>query len=87
MYFNDESFSNPGRQIDPEVTAAYDEAMIPGDDRDAAIEELVRAIDDSMPNVPILYPQVGLAATAEVVGLTWYLSGHIEFAGVTMTED
>lgn len=85
IYFNDESFSNPGRQIDPEVTAAYDEAMIPSDDRDAAIEGLVRAIDESMPNIPILYPKLGVSAVTAVQGLTWYRSGHIEFAGVTMS--
>ncbi|MFV0309978.1 MAG: ABC transporter substrate-binding protein, partial [Desertimonas sp.] len=84
VYFNDESFSNPGRQIDPEVTEAYDAAMIPSDDREAAIEELVRAIDTSMPNIPILYPSLGLSATPNVQGLTWYRSGHIEFAGVTI---
>lgn len=84
IYFNDESFSNPGRQIDPEVAEAYDRAMIPGDDREAAIEALVRAIDESMPNIPILYPKLGVAAVTAVEGLTWYRSGHIEFAGVTM---
>lgn len=84
IYFNDESFSNPGRQIDPEVTAAYDEAMIPSDDRDAAIEALIRAIDTAMPNIPILYPSLGLSSTPRVQGLTWYRSGHVEFAGVTI---
>ena len=47
-----------------------------------ALKELVRAIDVAMPNIPILYPQVGLAYTDQVEGLTWYKSGHIEFGGV-----
>lgn len=84
IYFNDESFSNPGREIAPEVMEAWIQSLVPGEERDAALEELVRAIDTAMPNVPILYPQLGLATTQQVQGLQWYLSGHIEFAGVTM---
>ncbi|MFV0308425.1 MAG: ABC transporter substrate-binding protein, partial [Desertimonas sp.] len=84
IYFNDESFSNPGRQVDPEVKEAYDAAMIPGEDRDEALADLIRAMDVSMPNIPIVYPQVGLSAATSVQGLTWYRSGHIEFAGVTV---
>jgi peptide/nickel transport system substrate-binding protein len=85
VYFNDESFSNPGREIAPEVKAAWTAALVPGDGRDAAQEELVRAIDTAMPNIPILYPKVGLAYSDNVHGLTWYLSGHIEFDGVAVT--
>jgi peptide/nickel transport system substrate-binding protein len=85
IYFNDESFSNPGREIAPEVKEAWLEALRPGDGRDAAQEELIRAIDEAMPNIPILYPIVGLASSEKVSGLTWYRSGHIEFDGVTVT--
>jgi peptide/nickel transport system substrate-binding protein len=85
VYFNDESFSNPGREIAPEVKAAWLEALKPGDGRDAAQEALVRAIDEAMPNIPILYPIVGLASSDKVAGLTWYRSGHIEFDGVTVS--
>ncbi len=85
VYFNDESFSNPGREIAPEVKEAWTAALVPGDGRDAAQEELVRAIDTAMPNIPILYPKVGLAYGDNVHGLTWYLSGHIEFDGVAVT--
>ena len=85
IYFNSESFSNPGREIAPEVEAAWNEALVPGDGRDAAQEELLRQIDTAMPNIPILYPKVGLAYSDNVHGLTWYRSGHIEFAGVTVT--
>ena len=85
VYFNDESFSNPGREIAPEVKEAWLAALVPGDDRDAAQEELVRAIDEAMPNIPILYPIVGLASSEKVSGLTWYRSGHIEFEGVTVS--
>ena len=85
IYFNDESFSNPGREVAPEVKAAWLEALVPGDDRPAAQEALVRAIDESMPNIPILYPKFGLATSDAVAGLTWYRSGHIEFDGVTVT--
>jgi peptide/nickel transport system substrate-binding protein len=82
IYFNDESFSNPGRHVTPEVKEAWFESLRPSDDRDAAMEELARALDDGMLNVPILHPQLGLASTDAVSGLQWYLSGHIEFAGV-----
>jgi peptide/nickel transport system substrate-binding protein len=85
IYFNSESFSNPGREIAPEVEAAWMEALKPGDGRDAAQEELLRQIDIAMPNVPILYPKVGLAYSENVQGLTWYRSGHIEFAGVSVS--
>ena len=85
IYFNDESFSNPGREIAPEVKEAWVEALKPGDGRDAAQEALVRAIDEAMPNIPILYPKVGLAYSENVHGLTWYRSGHIEFEGVAVT--
>ena len=43
---------------------------------------LPRASPERSLNIPILYPQVGLAYTDQVDGLTWYRSGHIEFAGV-----
>jgi peptide/nickel transport system substrate-binding protein len=85
IYFNDESFSNPGREIAPEVKAAWLESLKPGDDRPERLQDLVRAIDVAMPNVPILYPKVGLAYTDQVEGLQWYKSGHIEFAGVCVT--
>jgi peptide/nickel transport system substrate-binding protein len=87
VYFNDESFSNPGREIAPEVKEAWLASLIPGDGRPEALKELVTAIDVAMPNIPILYPQVGLAYTDQVDGLTWYKSGHIEFAGVCVTSD
>ena len=61
IYFNDESFSNPGREIAPEVKEAWLASLVPGDDRPERLQELVREIDIAMPNVPILYPQVGLA--------------------------
>ena len=87
IYFNDESFSNPGREIAPEVKAAWLESLKPGDDRPERLQDLVRAIDVALPNVPILYPKVGLAYTDQVDGLVWYKSGHIEFAGVCVTSD
>jgi peptide/nickel transport system substrate-binding protein len=85
IYFNDESFSNPGRQNDPEVQQAWIESLRPGDDRPARLEALVRAIDEAMPNIPILYPQIPIATTDRVHGLVYYQSGHVEFAGVTMS--
>ena len=86
IYFNAESFSNPGREVAPEIEEAWVEALKPGEGRDQALKDLVVAIDESMPNVPILYTQVGLAYSDNVQGLTWYRSGHIEFEGVTLTD-
>jgi ABC-type transport system substrate-binding protein len=86
IYFNSESFSNPGRQIDAAVEEAWVASLVPSDDRAAAQQDLLRAIDEAMPNVPILYPQVGLAYADNVQGIAWYRSGHIEFEGVTVTE-
>jgi len=85
IYFNRESFSNPGREIAQEVEDAWLEALKPGEGRDAAQEQLLRAIDEAMPNIPILYPKVGLAYSDAVQGLEWYLTGHIEFEGVSVT--
>ena len=85
IYFNDESFSNPGRQNDPEVQQAWIDSLVPGDDRPERLEALLRAIDEPMPNLPMLYPQIPIAATDKVNGLVYYQSGHIEFAGVTMS--
>jgi peptide/nickel transport system substrate-binding protein len=85
IYFNDESFSNPGRQNDPEVQQAWIDSLVPGDDRPERLETLLRAIDTSMPNLPMLYPQIPIATTDKVNGLVYYQSGHIEFAGVTMS--
>ncbi|HEU4839914.1 MAG TPA: ABC transporter substrate-binding protein, partial [Ilumatobacteraceae bacterium] len=85
IYFNDQSFSNPGRQNDPEVQQAWVDSLVPGDDRPARLEDLLRAIDESMPNLPMLYPQIPIATTERVHGLVYYQSGHIEFAGVTMS--
>jgi peptide/nickel transport system substrate-binding protein len=85
IYFNDESFSNPGRQNDPEVQQAWVDSLVPGDDRPARLEALLRAIDESMPNLPMLYPQIPIATTDKVHGLVYYQSGHVEFAGVTMS--
>ena len=85
IYFNDQSFSNPGRHNDPEVQQAWIDSLVPGDDRPERLEALLRAIDESMPNLPMLYPQIPIATTDKVNGLVYYQSGHIEFAGVTMS--
>jgi peptide/nickel transport system substrate-binding protein len=85
IYFNDESFSNPGRQNDPAVQQAWIDSLVPGDDRPERLEALLRAIDEAMPNLPMLYPQIPIATTDKVHGLVYYQSGHIEFAGVTMS--
>ena len=64
---------------------AWVDSLVPGDDRPERLEALLRAIDESMPNLPMLYPQIPIAATDKVNGLVYYQSGHIEFAGVTMS--
>lgn len=82
IYFNDESFSNPGRHVTEKVKQAWIDSLQPGADRAERLKDLSRAIDDDMLGIPILHPQIGLAYNDEVQGLTWYLSGHIEFKGV-----
>lgn len=84
IYFNDESFSNPGRQVTPTVKDAYFEALVPGDDRPEAVKALSGQIVEDALGVPMLFPNAILASTEDVGGLTWYLSGHIEFDGVTV---
>ena len=86
IYFNDESFSNPGRQVTPTVKEAYFEALVPGDDRPERVEQLSGQIVEDALGVPVLFPQVALASSDSVSGLTWYLSGHIEFDGVTVDQ-
>lgn len=87
IYFNDESFSNPGRQVTPTVKEAFFTALIPADDRPDMVKALSGQIVEDALGVPVLFPQVLLAYTEDVSGLSWYLSGHIEFDGVTVNAE
>lgn len=86
IYFNPESFSNPGGHTTPEVMDAWQRSLaaIEDPEKTETRKELAGLITEQALDPVLFYPDQPLAATDDVVGLEWYLSGHIEFEGVGM---
>lgn len=84
IYFDPNSFSNPGGHSTAAVEAAYEQALQPApqDERTEAVKELGTQLVEDALGAPILFPRALLAHRQGVVGLQWWLSGHIEFEGV-----
>jgi peptide/nickel transport system substrate-binding protein len=84
IYFNPESFSNPGGHSTPEVMAKYEEALAAFEDPEKTDTrtELSGLITEQALGPVLFYPQPIIARDETVVDLDWYLSGHIEFENV-----
>jgi peptide/nickel transport system substrate-binding protein len=84
IYFNPTSFSNPGGHTTPEIMEAW-QAALEAFEEPELTETRIRLsglITEQALNPVFFFPQQPLAATEEVTGLEWYLSGHIEFENV-----
>ena len=75
---------NPGGHTTPEVQAAYDASLIPGDGRPEALKELSALITEQSLDVPLYFPNEIFVSQEPVEGLDVWIGGKPEFRNVGM---
>jgi peptide/nickel transport system substrate-binding protein len=84
LYFTEEANSNPGGHTIPEVTAAYEESLVPRPDAERVpiLQEMMAQTVEQAGEVWISQPTTLLAGKQGISGFHWSLRGQPDFRGV-----
>jgi peptide/nickel transport system substrate-binding protein len=86
LFFDPNSFTNPGGHVVPEILEAYEKTLVPlpDEERIPLLHDLVRASVEQAGSYNIARPDFLLAGTPEVAGFHYSLRGQPDFRGTGM---
>jgi peptide/nickel transport system substrate-binding protein len=89
LFFDPNSFTNPGNHVIPEVLEAYERTLepLPHEERVPLLHDLVRASVEQAGSYNLARPDFLVAGTPEVAGFHYSLRGQPDFRGTGMHAD
>lgn len=89
LYFTEKANSNPGGHTIPEVSALYDEALVPRPDAERVpiLQDMMRSVVEQAGEIWLMQPTTLLASTEGVSGFHWSLRGQPDFRGTGIAAD